>query len=248
MNKDETLPDRLRLAAFKVTSRLKKLQRNVTKLDETAVRTAYARWAPYYDLVFRAPFHWGRQAAVKRINALSGHVLEAGVGTGMSLPHYGKHLQITGIDLSEEMLDRARARAEGRALDNIEELTSMDAGALTFPDDHFDVAVAMYVMPVVPDPVQVLRELERVTKPGGTVLLVNHFSSATGLRAMAEQKLERFASRLGWNTDFPKSKVLNRCDLELIDQEVLPPFGLFTLMSFKKPAATPKSEDFTQGE
>lgn len=236
MNKSETIPDRLRLAASQLTSRLKSLGREVAQLDETAVRTAYARWAPYYDIVFRAPLYWGRKAAIKRINALEGHVLEAGVGTGMSLPHYRDHLTITGIDLSEEMLDRARLRA--RALGNVQELATMDASALSYPDDHFDVVVAMYVMPVVPDPAQVLRELERVTKPGGTVLLVNHFSATTGLRAVIERALERFSSRLGWNPDFPKSRILNRCSLELEFEEHLPPFGLFTLLSFKKPVLT----------
>jgi phosphatidylethanolamine/phosphatidyl-N-methylethanolamine N-methyltransferase len=143
MSRSETIPERVRFIASQIKSRVKNLPQDVAKLDETAVRAAYARWAPYYDVIFRAPFHKGRRAAVKHINTLSGHVLEAGVGTGISLPKYRSDLEITGIDLSEEMLERARLRAHD--LPNVRELTTMDAGDLSFPDDHFDVVVAMYV-------------------------------------------------------------------------------------------------------
>ena len=233
MSRSETFPERVRFFASRVRTRLKSLRQDVAKLDETAVRAAYARWAPYYDIIFRAPLYWGRQAAVKHINTLSGHVLEAGVGTGMSLPNYRADLEITGIDLSEDMLERARIRA--RDLPNVRELATMDAGDLAFPDDHFDVVVAMYVITVVPDPARVMRELERVTKPGGTVILVNHFSADSGLRAHAERTLERFADRLGWNPDFSKSRLLARTAMPLEQEITIPPFGLFTMLTFKKP-------------
>lgn len=233
MSRSETFPERVRFFADRVKSRLKSLRQDVAKLDETAVRVAYARWAPYYDIIFRAPFHKGRQEAVKHINTLSGHVLEAGVGTGISLPRYKAELEITGIDLSEEMLERARHRA--RDLPNVRELATMDAGDLAFPDDHFDVVVAMYVITVVPDPARVMRELERVTKPGGTVILVNHFSADSGIRAQIERSLERFADRLGWNADFPKSRILTRTNMRLEKETTLAPFRLFTMLTFRKP-------------
>ncbi|SHM32502.1 class I SAM-dependent methyltransferase [Roseibium suaedae] len=232
MTTSDTLPDRLRKLKLWMQGRWKGISREARRLDETAVQTAYARWAPYYDMVFRAPLYWGRHAAVKRINALEGHVLEAGIGTGMSLPHYGKHLTVTGIDLSEAMLERARIRSA--EMINIAGLICMDASDLSFPDNHFDVTVAMYVMPVVPDPAKVLSELERVTRPGGTVLLVNHFSTDHGPRAVVERWLKRYADRLGWNPEFPKSRVLRHTSMVLEDEETLAPFGLFTLMSFRK--------------
>lgn len=236
-DRSELFPDRVRKLKQRVRSWAKEfaggIKRDAAKLDEDAVRHAYARWAPVYDMVFRAPLYWGRRAAVKRINALEGDVLEAGVGTGMSLPYYEQQLSVTGIDLSNEMLKRARLRAQ--KLPNIDALEAMDAGNLTFPDNHFDVTVAMYVITVVPDPIKVLRELERVTKPGGTVILVNHFSANNGLRARVEHLLERFSNRLGWNPEFPQSRILGRSNLILEDEETLPPFGLFTLLSFRKP-------------
>jgi|GEM_PF-451598 len=203
------------------------------KLDQASVLSAYARWAPLYDGVFKMPLFWGQRAAARHVNALDGRVLEAGIGTGMSLPLYADHLSITGIDLSEEMLAKARKKAAGRS--NIEDLLLMDAAALSFPDNHFDVTVAAYVITVVPDPAKVIAEFERVTKPGGRVILVNHFSTTTGLRSLAERGLEHVKHRLGWNPEFRKAQLLELTDLRLEAEEILPPFGLFTLLSFRKP-------------
>lgn len=203
------------------------------RLDDAAVRSAYSRWAPIYDLVFRGPLYFGRRAAVETINTLEGHVLEAGVGTGMSLPRYKDSLTITGIDLSEDMLRRARERAAN--LPHVLGIQAMDAGDMGFPDDHFDVTVAMYLLPVVPDPARVMRELERVTRPGGTVIVVNHFSAEGGLRGYVERQLERFSDRLGWNPEFPIDRVLGVSGLVLQDTRTLAPFGLFTQLTFRKP-------------
>ena len=210
-----------------------RLRRTPRKLDHASVLSAYARWAPFYDWVFMMPLFWGQRAAARHVNALEGRVLEAGIGTGMSLPLYADHLSITGIDLSQEMLAKARKKAADRS--NIEDLLLMDASALSFPDNHFDVTVAAYVITVVPDPAKVIREFERVTKPGGRVILVNHFATSTGWRSLAERGLERVKHRLGWNPEFRKSQLLEMTDLRLEAEETLPPFGLFTLLNFRKP-------------
>ncbi|MFB9171377.1 class I SAM-dependent methyltransferase [Roseibium salinum] len=204
----------------------------VRKLDDAAVLAAYARWAPVYDMFFRIPLYWGRRAAVRHVNELDGHVLEAGVGTGMSLPLYKDRLKITGIDISEEMLKKARKKVSHRP--NIDDLQVMDAGRLSYPDNHFDVVVAMYVITVVPDPDKVVQELERVTKPGGTVILVNHFSTDTGPWSVFEQGLKKFGHRLGWNPEFPRSRILGRTRLQLEIEESVPPLRLFTLLKFRK--------------
>ena len=99
-----------------------------------------------------------------------GRVLEVGVGTGLSLPAYRRQLEIVGIDLSPEMLEKARERVAEERLTNVTGLHEMDAGDLKFPDASFDTVVAMYVMTVVPDPEKVMRELARVCRPGGEVL------------------------------------------------------------------------------
>lgn len=204
----------------------------ISTMSDNAIKRAYARWAPVYDQTFGVIADAGRVAAVDVINTLDGKVLEVGVGTGISLPSYRRDLKITGIDLSPEMLDKARERVSRQALGHVEAIEQMDAGAMTFADESFDVVVAMYVMTVVPDPAQVLDELARVCRPGGTVILVNHFSADGGVRAAVEKAMSPMASRLGWRPEFPISTVMGHAGLNLVDQRTVKPFGLFTLLRF----------------
>ena len=201
-------------------------------MSDSAIRRAYARWAPVYDQTFGIIADAGRVAATGVINTLDGRVLEVGVGTGISLPAYRRDLKITGIDLSPEMLAKARERVSRRALGNVEAIEQMDAGNMGFADESFDVAVAMYVMTVVPDPAQVLNELARVCRPGGTVILVNHFSTGAGVLGLAERLLTPLADRLGWRPDFPLETVTGHPALRLVDRQPVPPFGSFTLLRF----------------
>ena len=201
-------------------------------LSDASVRDAYRRWAPIYDFTFGQVADAGRRHAVKLINRRKGRVLEVGVGTGLSLPCYGSHLTITGIDLSSDMLDKAKGRA--RKLDNVAGLHEMDASALAFPDESFDTVVAMYVMTVVPDPEKVMRELERVCAAGGEVILINHFSQDDGIRGFVERKLAPFADLIGWHSVFPLDTVMICDDLDLAERRALRPFGLFTMLRFVK--------------
>jgi phosphatidylethanolamine/phosphatidyl-N-methylethanolamine N-methyltransferase len=199
-----------------------------------AVESAYARWAPVYDWVFTAPLVAGQRAAAREANLHSGDLLEVGVGTGLSLPLYSRDHRITGIDLSKPMLERARDRVRRRKLKNVVALRAMDASAMDFPEARFDIATVMYVMTVVPDPSAVLEELERVVKPGGTVIIVNHFASESGVLAAAERFLARFAEKLGWDPLFPREKVLANTSMVLERESRHGPFGLFTMMVFRR--------------
>jgi len=203
-------------------------------MDTTSVRDAYRRWAPIYDLTFGKIADAGRKNAVQIINRRRGRVLEVGVGTGLSLPCYGSHLTITGIDLSPEMLAKAEDKVDRHNLANVAGLHEMDAGALAFPDESFDTVVAMYVMTVVPVPQRVMRELERVCAAGGEVILVNHFSEDEGVRGFLERKLAPFADLIGWRPVFDIDQVLVCEDLRLAERRSLRPFGLFTMLRFVK--------------
>ena len=206
----------------------------VPVMDVDSVRHAYRRWAPVYDFTFGIVAEAGRKHAVQIINRRKGRVLEVGVGTGLSLPCYGSQLTITGIDLSPDMLAKARDKVTSKKLGNVDGLHEMDAGALAFPDESFDTVVAMYVMTVVPDPERVMRELERVCAPGGEVILVNHFSEDEGMRGLVERKLAPFADLLGWRPVFGLDRVLVCDDLRLAERRSLRPFGLFTMLRFVK--------------
>jgi phosphatidylethanolamine/phosphatidyl-N-methylethanolamine N-methyltransferase len=198
------------------------------------VLDAYRRWAPVYDYTFGLVARQGRRHSVQVINQSRGRVLEVGVGTGLSLPDYKKHLEVVGIDLSPDMLEKARERVAGEGLDHVTGLHEMDAGDLKFPDGSFDTVVAMFVMTVVPEPEVVMRELSRVTKPGGEVLLVNHFSQREGVRGWVERRMAPFADKIGWRSVFDISRVQVCDDLELVERKALRPLGLFTMLRFAK--------------
>ena len=208
--------------------------RKLAELDNGDVRRAYKRWAPVYDATFGKFVEAGVKEATARANQFHGRLLEVGVGTGLALPHYKRSLKVTGVDLSPDMLKRARQRVAKARARHVEALIEMDATELAFADASFDVAVAMFVMTVVPEPVAVMQELARVTKPGGTVLIVNHFSVEKGLRGAVEKRLAGFADVLGWRPEFPVETLLGDPRLNLTRQRPVRPFGFFTLLEFER--------------
>ena len=209
----------------------------IGRIDEGAVLDAYRRWAPIYDYTFGMIAREGRRQAVELINEGDGRVLEVGVGTGLSLPDYDSDLEIVGIDLSPDMLEKARERVAAEELSHVTGLHEMDAADLKFPNAAFDTVVAMYVMTVVPEPEVVMRELARVTKPGGQVLLVNHFSQREGVRGWVERRMAPFADNIGWRSVFDVSRVTVCDDLDLVERKSLRPLGLFTMLRFAKAKA-----------
>lgn len=205
------------------------------KLDVTTVRHAYKLWAPIYDQTFGIMVRAGRMQAVKHINESRGsRVLEVGVGTGLSLPHYRSDLEVTGIDLSPEMLEKAEERVHTKNLSHVDDLLLMDAANLAFADNSFDTVAAMFVITVVPDPEAVMNELQRVCAPGGEVLLINHFSQSHGVRGWIERQMEPFQSTGLWRPQFPVDRVMVCDRLELKERRDVHPFGLFTMLRFRK--------------
>jgi phosphatidylethanolamine/phosphatidyl-N-methylethanolamine N-methyltransferase len=202
-------------------------------LDADAVRAAYRRWASVYDMVFGGVSSFGRRRAVAEVNKLPGtRVLEVGVGTGLALPRYNASKRIVGIDLSTEMLALARERVRSEGLRNVEALHELDAEATGFPDASFDIAVAMFVASVVPNPRLLLAEMRRVVRPGGNILFVNHFAAERGPRWWLERAMAPASRALGWHPDFAMTQLLGVEEAATGGHETVPvpPFGIFTLM------------------
>jgi phosphatidylethanolamine/phosphatidyl-N-methylethanolamine N-methyltransferase len=206
---------------------------------QDTIRT-YRLFSHSYDIVFGPVFHPGRKAAVRIVNDRPGQrILEVGVGTGLSLPHFRRDSRVVGIDISAEMLAKARRRVEQDRLAHVEGLYVMDAENLEFPDNSFDAVLALYVASVVPSPARFAAEMRRVCIPGGTIVLVNHFTSDNPLLRWFEKRLAHLARHIGFHADFPLDAF--RRDSGLAIREIQPSnlFGYWRLLRCvnEKPAA-----------
>jgi phosphatidylethanolamine/phosphatidyl-N-methylethanolamine N-methyltransferase len=191
----------------------------------------YRLFSGSYDLVFGPVFHPGRKAAVRIANDRPGQrILEVGVGTGLSLPHFRGDARITGIDVSTEMLARAHRRVRRHGLGNVDELAEMDAEEMSFADDSFDAVLALYVASVVPNPARFAAEMRRVCIPGGTIVVVNHFTSDNPAMRFVEKRLAPLAGKIGFHADFPLDEFLTVGKLDV--REIRPSnlFGYWRLL------------------
>jgi phosphatidylethanolamine/phosphatidyl-N-methylethanolamine N-methyltransferase len=199
------------------------------ELQDT-VRT-YRFFSGSYDFVFGPLFHPGRKDAVRVVNDRAGQrILEVGVGTGLSLPHYRSDALVTGIDVSAEMLAKARQRAARLKLAQIEALLEMDAERTCFADNSFDAVLALYVASVVPSPARFAAEMRRVCKPHGTIVIVNHFTSDNFLLRYVEKRLAPLAGKIGFHADFPLDPFIAAGGLAVREQRPSNLFGYWTLL------------------
>lgn len=207
-------------------------------MDRGGVAEAYGRWAPVYDIVFGPVFRQGRRTAVVAAERIGGRILEVGVGTGLSLSSYSRKSQVTGIDISEPMLEKARERVKKQGLDHVRSIVVMDAEKLDYPAASFDVVVAQYVITAIPNPENALNEFIRVTRPGGEIIVTTRIGAETGLRGAIEKMLMPVTSRLGFRTEFPWARYERWAaaspDVRLVERRALPPFGHFWLLRYER--------------
>lgn len=167
---------------------------------EGLIRT-YRRYAPFYDRVFGAVLEQGRRELALSVARLDARrILEVGVGTGLTLRHYPAAAQVTGIDLSGEMLRKAEARSAALAPRSIT-LRQMDAEQMDFGDASFDCVTLPYVLSVTPHPARLVAEVRRVCRPGGTIVVLNHFSGESRWRWM-ERAFRHVADKVGFRSEF----------------------------------------------
>ncbi len=200
-------------------------------MDIDVIQKAYRRYAQGYDLYFGALFQPGRRAVIRRLNCQPGdRILEVGVGTGLSLPLYPRNVRVTGIDVSREMLARARARKLSQHLDHVAELRLMDGENMAFLDDSFDKVVAMYVASVTPHPARLVAEMRRVCKPGGELFIVNHFRNPNPLIGGVERLIAPLSKLLGFRPDFSLEEFIGETGLEVVEKIPVNLFGYWTLL------------------
>ena len=199
-------------------------------MDTARIERVYSSYAKVYDHIFGKIFHDGRDHAVRILNPSPGErVLEVGIGTSLALPFYPSSCEIVGIDLSDGMLAKARARVRELGLKHVS-LSRMDASAMKFPDDSFDAVMAAYVVTAVPDYRKVMLEMIRVCKPGGRIILLNHFSNGNPIINTIEKVLSPFCKHLGWRTDLSLATVLDGTHLTVIHKQKVNPFRLWHLI------------------
>jgi phosphatidylethanolamine/phosphatidyl-N-methylethanolamine N-methyltransferase len=182
-------------------------------MDYETINRAYAVLSPVYDFLFDKIFYPGRVAAIDLLEIQPGNrVLEVGVGTGLNLPLYSRDCNVTGIDISKEMLRKAEERVLTLGMANTK-LMVMDGSRLAFPDDSFDRVIATYVISAVPDPVKTLLEMRRVCKPSGHLVILNHFKSENPIIGMFEKLLAPVCTKIGFNTELKLMPLLERVAL-----------------------------------
>ncbi len=165
----------------------------------------YERLAPLYDAIYGRLLQPGRRTAMARLAPRgSERILEVGVGTGIDLHEYPADCRVVAIDLSGPMIARAKRRLTKHRRPHVA-LCRMDAGRLAFPDASFDAVYAPYLINVVPDPVRVGIEIQRVCRPGGRIVLVNHFDRIEETDNVVNRLVGPVAtavSRANWHLDF----------------------------------------------
>jgi phosphatidylethanolamine/phosphatidyl-N-methylethanolamine N-methyltransferase len=195
-----------------------------TRLSVTAVETdfvwkVYEKLATVYDLTFGPALHPGRIVAKDRMKLRAGErLLEVGIGTGINVSLYPRTCHVTGIDLSPAMLEKAHERVAKEGLTNVE-LLEMDATKLAFEDNSFDVVYAPYVISVVPDPVAVVKEMSRVCRPGGKIIILNHFRSTNPVVATFERMISPLTVHIGFTADLDLHGVLAQAQLKPLSIE-----------------------------
>ena len=192
---------------------------SVAAVENDFVTRVYENITWAYDWTFGPTLHTGRLQAIQRMGIKPGErVLEVGVGTGINTLLYPRDCSVTGIDLTGSMLDKARDRVERAGLRNVR-LLEMDAADLKFADGTFDIVYAPYVISVVPDPVAVAREMARVCRPGGRIIILNHFRSVNKTWASIDRLISPFTVHIGFKSDLDLAAFLAQTDLKPVSIE-----------------------------
>ena len=189
----------------------------MTKSKRTHRHGIYKLYAPIYDRFMAPSFSDGHSKMYQPLNLKSeDHILEVGVGTGISLTNIPDFVKVDAIDYSEPMLVKARKRQEKGDFAAQINFQQMDAHVLEFETNQFDHSVVAHTLAVVAEPEVVLKEIIRVTKPSGLIVIVNHYKDKKGIIGALWNP---FRKRLGLGKHVDFKQVIEKCGLELLSEE-----------------------------
>jgi len=211
--------------------RRKKVRLRVEQPHDSRI---YSDFADFYDHVFTRVFSRRIDQVIKNLDIQPGaNVLEVGIGTGLSVDAYPPHCNVVGIDLSQDMLDRAARKMDPSRHGHIH-LQQGDALNLEFADDSFDFVTAFHVITVVPDPKRMLEEMVRVCRPGGRIVIINHFSSERALIRFVIDRVDPLTRHLGWSTRLRLKDLVDPGLFVLEKRYKTNPWSLFTVVEARK--------------
>lgn len=190
-------------------------KKEVQGLDYESIRKIYGGKSKIYDAIFKRIFYPRIKHAIASMDIKRGdNVLDVGVGTGLSLSFFPSYCDVTGIDLSSEMLVQARKKVDEMGVDNIK-LMEMDAMDLKFPNDTFDKVFISHVVTVVPDPYKMVDEIRRVCKNKGRVVIINHFKSKNKMVGKMEKIITPLSKKVGWRSDLDLDEFIDKSCLRV---------------------------------
>lgn len=198
-----------------------------------ALKHSYTLLAPVYDLVVSGPLDSTRKRSISRITRVDGKkILVNGIGSGLDIPYLPHGADYTGTDITPAMLKRAKKRAQAHNL-NIN-LLCTDSQLLPFDDQYFDIILMHLILAVVPKPIDVLKEANRVLKPGGRIYILDKFLKP-GQFAPVRRIINLLSRHIATRTDVIFEDLLTQChQLQLISNEPALANGWFRLIELEK--------------
>lgn len=195
------------------------------------IQHGYRQFAPFYDIFFGPSLQPGRRMALAALDCRPGErILEVCVGSGLSLPLFPAYVRVTGIDISRDMLAKAAVHVRTRRLSQVEGILQMDAERMAFADASFDKAAVLYAISGLPDPARGMREIQRVCRPGATIVIANHFRSRRPLLRFCERLLSPMYHLLQYRADLDLEEFIAEARLDVVEARCANLFGYATVL------------------